>query len=243
MSDGIKTPDAEPGPGDTLPGAESGASTPPDPTRVAPAELDDATVALQALEELGTRRRRGSSSARAAAAPSAQPDEAADTPSSPAAGHLPPEPPPVQSPADELPQEQSLDGQEYDYAAVVSPPPPPPAPLQGSYARRRRIAGHSPTGAMIARYSAPVVLLVAVLVVVSLAINAGVFGGKASVKPTPAPTHTVKAKARYYVVKQGDSLSSISLKTGVSMAKIQQLNPTIDPATLRPGQRLKLNKP
>ncbi len=43
-----------------------------------------------------------------------------------------------------------------------------------------------------------------------------------------------------YVVKEGDSLSTISQRTGVSLERIEQLNPTLDPLSLVPGQRLKL---
>ena len=43
-----------------------------------------------------------------------------------------------------------------------------------------------------------------------------------------------------YVVKDGDSLSQISQKTGVSLRRIEQLNPSLDPLSLVPGQRLKL---
>jgi LysM repeat protein len=43
-----------------------------------------------------------------------------------------------------------------------------------------------------------------------------------------------------YVVQSGDTLTAIAAKTGVSVAEIQQLNPSIDPQILVEGQRLKL---
>ena len=43
-----------------------------------------------------------------------------------------------------------------------------------------------------------------------------------------------------YVVQPGDTLSSISDKTGVSIAKLQQLNPGVDPQILIAGDKLKL---
>jgi LysM repeat protein len=43
-----------------------------------------------------------------------------------------------------------------------------------------------------------------------------------------------------YVVQPGDTLSSIAEKTGVSIAKLQQLNPGIDPQILIAGDKLKL---
>jgi LysM repeat protein len=46
---------------------------------------------------------------------------------------------------------------------------------------------------------------------------------------------------RTYRVKPGDTLSSIAVKTGVSLARIQQLNPKIDSQSLQTGQRVKLS--
>jgi len=53
-------------------------------------------------------------------------------------------------------------------------------------------------------------------------------------------TTTVKITRRTYVVRTGDTLSSISLDTGVSVDRLQQLNPDVDVQALQPGQRLKL---
>jgi LysM repeat protein len=44
------------------------------------------------------------------------------------------------------------------------------------------------------------------------------------------------------VVKPGDSLSAISVKTHVSVATLEALNPGIDPNALQTGQRLTLRK-
>ena len=43
-----------------------------------------------------------------------------------------------------------------------------------------------------------------------------------------------------YVVQPGDTLSSIADKTGVSIAKLQRLNPDVDPQILIAGDKLKL---
>lgn len=65
---------------------------------------------------------------------------------------------------------------------------------------------------------------------------------------TPAST-TGKSKSgsskkrrarKVYVVKQGDILSTVSEKTGVSVERLQELNPDLDPQSLQVGQRLKL---
>jgi LysM repeat protein len=46
--------------------------------------------------------------------------------------------------------------------------------------------------------------------------------------------------ARVYVVKEGDSLTAIAVKTGVPIETIEVLNPDVDPQALIPGQKLKL---
>ncbi len=41
-------------------------------------------------------------------------------------------------------------------------------------------------------------------------------------------------------MRTGDTLSSISLDTGVSVDRLQELNPNVDVQALQPGERLKL---
>jgi len=50
------------------------------------------------------------------------------------------------------------------------------------------------------------------------------------------------AKQSYYTVQSGDSLSAIAAKTGVALDSLERLNPTVDPATLQPGRRLRLRR-
>jgi LysM repeat protein len=57
-----------------------------------------------------------------------------------------------------------------------------------------------------------------------------------------AKAHHEFAKAKYYSVRSGDSLSSIAAKTGVSLGTIESLNPNVDPNALQTGQRLKLRR-
>src|SRR5918997_1289539 len=75
------------------------------------------------------------------------------------------------------------------------------------------------------------VLLVAVILVIRLITL-----------DTPSAS-APKSNLSSYVVKEGDSLSQISQETGVSLERIEQLNPTLDPLSLVPGQRLKLKVP
>lgn len=43
-----------------------------------------------------------------------------------------------------------------------------------------------------------------------------------------------------YRVKSGDNFGGIAEATGVTVAKLTELNPDVDPRSLQPGQRLKL---
>jgi LysM repeat protein len=47
---------------------------------------------------------------------------------------------------------------------------------------------------------------------------------------------------RTYTVQRGDTLGSISEKTGIPVAKLQELNPQIDPQQLTTGQKIKLRE-
>ncbi len=45
---------------------------------------------------------------------------------------------------------------------------------------------------------------------------------------------------KFYVVRSGDTLSKIALRTKVSVAALQELNPNLNPTSLQTGQRIKL---
>jgi LysM repeat protein len=55
-----------------------------------------------------------------------------------------------------------------------------------------------------------------------------------------AHTHRHRRSARFYVIKPGDSLSAIAVKTGVPLRTIRALNPGLDPSALQVGRRLRL---
>ena len=95
------------------------------------------------------------------------------------------------------------------------------------------------------RYLAPVALI-AVLVAVILLVRARTDGAHRTTT-TPPPTHqtTVShptAPARsFYVIKPGDTLSGISVKTKVSIATLESLNPALNnPNALQTGERIRL---
>lgn len=95
-----------------------------------------------------------------------------------------------------------------------------------------------------ARWLGPLALLAVGAAIVVLA--SGTLGGGGETGPTPKRTVTVKVKRTtkpvpaYYTVRQGDVLSVIADRFGVSTARLEQLNPTLDPRLLRPGMRLRL---
>jgi LysM repeat protein len=90
------------------------------------------------------------------------------------------------------------------------------------------------------RYLAPLSLVVCAVAVI--AIIAGSGKSDETRTPTQATTTTAAQRkaARTYTVRTGDNLSSVAERTGVPVARIQELNPKVDPNALRPGQRLKL---
>ncbi len=45
-----------------------------------------------------------------------------------------------------------------------------------------------------------------------------------------------------YVVQDGDSISGIAVEYGISVERIERLNPDLDPQTLATGQVIKLQK-
>jgi LysM repeat protein len=87
----------------------------------------------------------------------------------------------------------------------------------------------------------------AVLLVVQSTLNADESdggGGDRAEETTPAPTTEQPAtpqRARY-TVKLNDTLELISEKTGVSVERLQELNPELDPQALIVGQKIKLRE-
>ena len=57
---------------------------------------------------------------------------------------------------------------------------------------------------------------------------------------TPAPPPVVPAAATEYIVVQGDTLSGIAKKFGVSVKAIEAANPGVEPTKLKIGQKLSI---
>ncbi len=99
-----------------------------------------------------------------------------------------------------------------------------------------------------ARWLAPLALVtcaVAVYAVVDKTLlkddttSAGTTTSQPATK-TKTTSSKPKKHRRVYIVKSGDTLSAISIKTGVSLATIQRLNPKLDADTLHAGQHVRL---
>ena len=93
------------------------------------------------------------------------------------------------------------------------------------------------------RWLAPLAILVIGAATLSIVNSAGSGGGGGtSTTATQPHASTTKKRVtrRVYVVRNGDTLSSISISTGVPVSRLQRLNPNVDVQALQPGQRLKL---
>jgi LysM repeat protein len=105
-----------------------------------------------------------------------------------------------------------------------------------------------------ARFLAPLALLGFVLALALIVTHSTGGSGSSSnttqeqpfATPTPTGGKSAKAKKskapRFYVVKSGDTPSSIAVKTGVPLSQIEQLNPSLDPQALSLGERIRLRK-
>jgi LysM repeat protein len=98
------------------------------------------------------------------------------------------------------------------------------------------------------RWAAPVAFLAAITIG-ALVIRAGLHSGKHRHAQTSTTTVTTKKKqphthtapaARTYTVVSGDTLGVIATKTGTTVARLEQLNPGIDPQALRVGQTIRV---
>jgi LysM repeat protein len=109
----------------------------------------------------------------------------------------------------------------------------------------------------LARLGAPFVFLLAVTIVVLL-VRSGLHGetgrGRTStlgpVGSVPTATTgrtrtstgvaTGPAAARYYTVQKGDTLGAIAAREGTTAAKLEALNPTVNPTALQVGQKIRI---
>jgi LysM repeat protein len=95
------------------------------------------------------------------------------------------------------------------------------------------------------RWAAPVAFLAAITIG-ALVVRAGLHSGHHRAQ-TPTTTVTSKKKhghkrrsTRTYTVQSGDTLGGIAAKTGTTVARLEQLNPGIDPTALRVGETIRV---
>jgi LysM repeat protein len=101
-----------------------------------------------------------------------------------------------------------------------------------------------------ARWLAPVALVTCAVAVYAVVDNtllkddSSSSGNDTTQRATPTTSTTRKTsttKRRHsYTVKAGDTLSAISVKTGVSLDTLERLNPKLDADTLHAGQKVRL---
>jgi LysM repeat protein len=98
-----------------------------------------------------------------------------------------------------------------------------------------------------ARLLAPIALA-AVAVGVYLIVHAGLpthhqaSSQTATVLTTKRKTSRRVGHPKFYVVRAGDTLSAISVRTHVPIARLLGLNPLVSPNSLQTGQRLRLRR-
>lgn len=83
--------------------------------------------------------------------------------------------------------------------------------------------------------------LLAVLVAIWLLAHPG--EDRPAERPVAGTTTTVASaepRRRTYTVRAGDNLTSIADRYGITVQRLEELNPRADPQTLRRGQRLRL---
>jgi LysM repeat protein len=100
-------------------------------------------------------------------------------------------------------------------------------------------------GSVFARIVALVALLGAIAVLVVVVTGSDVESNGSdkagqTVSPRSNPEKEGPETPREVVVEEGDSLSGIAVKYGVSVKRIERLNPDLDPNTLATGQTVKL---
>lgn len=95
-----------------------------------------------------------------------------------------------------------------------------------------------------ARVGAPLAFLAAVTVAVLL-VRAGMDEAARRNEPAvdrgkPAATKPSSGSKRFYVVRPGDTLGAIAPRFDLTEAELVALNPSIEPTSLRIGQRIRV---
>ena len=81
-----------------------------------------------------------------------------------------------------------------------------------------------------------VVLLLAIVIVAATTLT----GAESATSAEQARAEKLSKLPVYWKVHTGDTYVSIAKKTGLTVEELETFNPKVNPATIRPGQRLKL---
>lgn len=103
---------------------------------------------------------------------------------------------------------------------------------------------------LVARYVAPAVFLLAVTIAVLL-VRSSLRPDKPAARTAPArvPAKSASRPAkpkpqpalkRFYVIRSGDTLESIASRLNTTVTRLLELNPGIEPTTLRPGEEVRV---
>lgn len=96
----------------------------------------------------------------------------------------------------------------------------------------------SPSG-RLSHYVAPAALMIILAAVIGVVVT--IPGGSYTQHRAGTIVHRVTRRLPpYWVLRPGDTLSQISVKTGLSVAQLEAFNPQADPNNLLPGERLNL---
>lgn len=100
----------------------------------------------------------------------------------------------------------------------------------------------SSASARVFAVTALVIALIVVIVAVAGSLGGGDSKGSNGQRHSGKTANKVQPKhvPATYEVKSGDTLISIAHRTGVTVKRIEELNPEVDPQILVAGQQLKL---
>ena len=144
-----------------------------------------------------------------------------------------------------------------DERSVAAPAAWDARPLPKSRGSRSALAPSR--SVRLARLAVPVVFLVAVIAVFSLAWRSGVVGDRDGGAPVASPSPKASAEktaeaeptaepadgsgTKTYTVKPGDTLSGIAARFDTTVTELEDLNADQDLGTLSPGQELQVPIP
>jgi LysM repeat protein len=101
------------------------------------------------------------------------------------------------------------------------------------------------------RLLAPIALAVCAIAFFSVLLSSGSGDGGAGNERAPTKKQSAGGKQRTspqrankatYTVRSGDTLGAIAARVGLTVEKLQELNPQLDPQALVAGQKIKLRE-